>query len=164
MADLLEQKIADLITPSVESMGYEIVRVKLFDGAPKTLQIMAERSSDHDLNVDDCEKISRSVSAIMDVEDPISDEYNLEVSSPGIDRPLVRLKDFSDYKDFEAKIITSMPIEGRKRYKGRLLGVDKANNIQIKLNENNEEFAIPFSEIASAKLVLTDELINKVVK
>jgi ribosome maturation factor RimP len=162
--DLLERKIFDLINPLIEDLGYTIVRVKFYDASHRTLQIMAERKSDRDLSANDCAKISYEISTAMEVEDPISGEYNLEVSSPGIDRPLVRQQDFVDYADNVAKISTNFPIDGRKRYKGRLKGINDKNEVLIQLDDLKEVSVIPFEDIASAKLVLTDELVEKTQK
>lgn len=160
---LLENKIEELISPSVGSMGYEIVRIKFIDGGVKTLQIMAERVRDRKLDVGDCKKISRAVSAILEVEDAISDEYNLEISSPGIDRPLVKQKDFSDFAGKSIKLTTKYPIEGRKKFKGLLIGAF-GDDVKIKLEDDGLEHVIPFDNIDHAKLVITDELLGINVK
>lgn len=153
--DVTEQ-IADLITPSLEANGFELVRVMLTGGDQPTLQIMADRADETPITVDDCADISRVVSAILDVEDPIKGAYTLEVSSPGIDRPLVRRKDFERFAGFEAKVETGAPIDGRRRFRGRLLGVD-GDDVRLALEEG--EAAIPLSAIDRAKLVMTDELL-----
>ncbi len=157
MATLLE-KIEALISEPAKSLGYNIVQVKFNETSRnRTLQIMGERISDGGMNIDDCEKLSRTVSAILDVDDVISSAYRLEVSSPGIDRPLTRAHDFEDYKGFTAKIETQLPIEGRKRFSGKLLGLEgDAVAIQV----DNAEYHIDVNNIANAKLVLTDELIK----
>ncbi len=161
MSTTLEQRIENIISPSVESLGYALVRVKLLEGAPRTLQIMAERTSDKQLNIDDCEKISRTVSALLDVEDPITEEYNLEVSSPGIDRPLVKPEDFERYAGFDVKLSTHTPINNRKRFKGILLGYQTdANSIAMKLNDTGEEVTLSLDDIDNAKLVITDKLLT----
>jgi len=152
------RRIEAIIAPSIEAMGYEVVRVMLTGGRRPTLQIMAERPDGSGMNVDDCARISRSISAILDVEDPISGEYTLEVSSPGIDRPLTRLKDFRRYAGFEARIDLAEPIDGRKRFSGRLLGVDDADRVLVE-TESGANDALPFEGIARAKLILTDELV-----
>ena len=160
MADLTQrdvtEQIADLITPSLEANGFELVRVMLTGGDQPTLQIMADRADETPITVDDCADISRVVSAILDVEDPIKGAYTLEVSSPGIDRPLVRRKDFERFAGFEAKVETGAPIDGRRRFRGRLLGVD-GDDVRLALEEG--EAAIPLSAIDRAKLVMTDELL-----
>lgn len=154
----LEQKIVELISPSVGAMGYDLVRVKVFDQAKRqTTQIMAERKDGVPMTVDDCEKISHQVSAVLDVEDPIADPYDLEVSSPGIDRPLVREQDFITYKGYEAKLETRFPIEGRKRYRGFLKGIEQG---VVTIEVDTVDYHLPFVEIAQAKLVLTDALLK----
>jgi ribosome maturation factor RimP len=149
-------EIVPLIEPSLEAMGYRLVRVAFLGSRRATLQIMAERSDDTPMTVDDCTQISRSVSAILDVADPIADAYMLEVSSPGIDRPLTRPEDYDRFAGFEAKIELNAPIDGRKRFRGRLLG--RAAD-QVRLVAEAGEVSLPFTAIAKAKLVLTDELL-----
>ena len=154
MTDKLHQ-IEELVTPAAEALGFEIVRVSIGGGGRVKLQIMAERA-DGSMTVDDCAALSREVSAVLDVEDPISGEYMLEVSSPGIDRPLTRLKDFERFAGFEAKLERREAIEGRRRFRGRLEGVESGS---VVLRMEDETVAIPFEEIDKAKLVLTDELL-----
>jgi ribosome maturation factor RimP len=151
-------RITSMISPSIEAMGYRIVRVAFTGGRRPTLQIMAERLDDAAMSVDDCADISRNVSAILDVADPIETEYTLEVSSPGIDRPLVVREDYVRYAGYEAKIETARPLEGRKRFRGRLLGADESV-VRMKLDDEGE-VALPLGEILKAKLVLTDELLE----
>ena len=154
----LEKNIELLISPAIESMGYEIVRIKLMEGSKsKTLQIMAENHSSKEFGVGDCAKISRAVSAILDVEEPVPGEYSLEVSSPGIDRPLVKLRDFERFIGFDAKIETKQTIRSRKRFKGRLTGV---NDDRIEILVDSEAFHIPYPDVHKAKLLLTDKLIS----
>ncbi len=150
------ERIAELVTPSLEANGFELVRVMLTGGDRPTLQIMADRTDETPITVDDCADISRVVSAILDVEDPIKGAYTLEVSSPGIDRPLVRKKDFERFAGFEAKVETAAPVDGRRRFRGRLLGVE-GDEVRLALEEG--EAAIPLSAIDRAKLVMTDELL-----
>jgi len=154
----VEKQVIDAITPSLEDMGYTVVRVKQFS-RPRgsTLQIMAERKDDAAMTVEDCETISRQVSALLDVADPIKGKYDLEVSSPGIDRPLVRKEDFARYLGYEAKIETSFPIEGRKRFRGKLLRME-GDDVAIQVD--NAEFRLPLNAVDEAKLVLTEELIK----
>jgi ribosome maturation factor RimP len=147
-----------MISPSIEAMGYRIVRVALTGGRRPTLQIMAERLDDAAMTVDDCADISRNVSAILDVADPIESEYTLEVSSPGIDRPLVAREDYVRFAGYEAKIETARPVEGRKRFRGRLLGADESA-VRLIL-EGEGEVTVPLGDILKAKLVLTDELLE----
>lgn len=159
MAKTSEGKAAEverLIAPAVEAMGYDIVRVQLGGGDRLRLQIMAERRSDGGMNVDDCTEVSRAVAAILDVEDPIDSAYTLEVSSPGIDRPLTRLADFDRFAGFEARVETALPIDGRRRFRGRLLGT-RGNAVAMICDET--EITLPFADVQKAKLVLTDELI-----
>jgi len=152
----LSQTIERIITPTVEGMGYELVRLTVSGGHRKTLQVMAERKDGLNMSLDDCALLSRAVSAVLDVEDPIEGAYSLEVSSPGIDRPLVRAKDYQRFAGFEAKLETRAPIDGRKRFKGRLKGLDGA---AVKIDVEGAELALPLEEIEKAKLVLTDDLI-----
>jgi ribosome maturation factor RimP len=151
-------RISELIAPVVADLGFELIRVQLMRGATgrsQTLQVMAERP-DGTMKVDDCAKLSRAISTLLDVEDPIKGDYMLEVSSPGIDRPLVRFKDFETYAGFVAKLETAEPIEGRRKFRGQLTGVDGGN---ILLTGDEGSYVIPFNIIEKAKLVLTDELI-----
>ncbi len=152
------EKIHAVIAPSLEHMGYRIVQLKITDGSKaRTLQLMAERTSDGSMSVDDCAEVSRTVSALLDVEDIIQGQYRLEVSSPGIDRPLVTMQDMEKYLGFDAKIETTLPISGRKRFKGTLLEAQD-NNVTMQID--NERFEIPFDRISAAKLVLTDALLK----
>lgn len=154
----LEARIAHIVEPVVESLGFELVRVKISGQAGMTVQIMAERP-DGTMGVEDCELVSRNVSPALDVEDPIGRNYNLEVSSPGIDRPLTRAKDFETWAGHEARVETEMAVDGRKRFRGRLLGVrDGAAGLRLPEGEP-DEFWLPLSEIAEAKLMLTDDLL-----
>jgi ribosome maturation factor RimP len=145
-----------LIAPSLNAAGYEIVRVAFVGGPNGALQIMIERSDRRALTVDDCADVSRTVSALLDVEDSIAGPYTLEVSSPGIDRPLTRPEDFTRFAGFEAKLETRAPIDGRKRFRGRLLGLE-GDRVRIATLEG--ESLLPLQELQRAKLVLTDELI-----
>lgn len=148
--------IAELLEPTLEAMGYELVRVTHNGGRRPTLQVMAERLDRAGMTVDDCAEISRAVSAILDVEDPISGAYELEVSSPGIDRPLMKAADFERFAGFEARVETDRLIEGQKKFKGQLLGLqDEA----VRLSLPDGERLIPLEAVKKAKLVLTDELL-----
>nr|B0T164.1 RecName: Full=Ribosome maturation factor RimP [Caulobacter sp. K31] len=153
--------LVELLDPVAESVGYEIVRLRLMGGAEqRRLQIMAERP-DGDMNVEDCAKLSRAISEILDAADPISGEYTLEVSSPGVDRPLTRLKDFETYAGLEVRIELDRVAEGRKRFKGELAGVEDG---QVGLNlegEDDTTVYFPFEWIVDAKLVLTDQLMKR---
>jgi ribosome maturation factor RimP len=149
-------RIQRIIAPTVEDMGYDIVRVQISGMQRPTLQIMAERRDDGAMTVEDCAEISRAVSAVLDVEDPIASAYTLEISSPGIDRPLTRLKDYERFAEFEARVETRFPIDGRKRFRGLLRGVaDEA----VQIETDTGMVAIPFADIQRGKLVLTDALI-----
>jgi ribosome maturation factor RimP len=159
--------LVEMLDPVAESVGYEIVRLRLMGGAEqRRLQIMAERplqadGSGGDMNVEDCAKLSRAISEIMDAADPISGEYTLEVSSPGVDRPLTRLKDFDTYAGLEVRIELDRVAEGRKRFKGELAGVEDG---QVGLNlegEDDTTVYFPFEWIVDAKLVLTDQLMKR---
>ena len=152
----LARRVADLIQPSLEAMGYDLVRVQVIGRQRPRLQIMAERHDDVGMTVDDCAELSRAVSAILDVEDPIAGAYTLEVSSPGIDRPLVRLSDFDRFAGFEARVELGRLIDGRRRFQGRLVGTDGTT---VRLAVDNGEVGVPFADIVRAKLVLTDELL-----
>ena len=145
------------IAPAIEAMGYDIVRVVLSGSRHPRLQIMAERKDGAGMVVDDCVAVSRAASAILDVEDPISGPYELEVSSPGIDRPLTRLADFERFAGFEAKLETALPLDGQRRWKGCLLGLD-GETVRLK-TKTGEVVALPFAAIEKAKLVLTDKLL-----
>ncbi len=160
MADLIakaaiDRRLAGIVAPTVEGLGFELVRLRLMGGRRAVLQIMAERP-DGGIEVDDCARISRAVSAVLDVEDPISGEYTLEVSSPGIDRPLTRLKDFERWEGYEARIETEEAIDGRRRFKGELTGVQDGE-VLIEIPEGT--IGLAFEMIADAKLVLTDALV-----
>lgn len=148
--------VAQIVEPSLNATGYDLVRVQISGGDNMTLQIMAERRDGAEMTVEDCADISRDISAVLDIEDPIPDAYTLEVSSPGLDRPLVRLEDFDRFSGFEARIDTQSPIIDRKRFRGLLEGTD-GDTVLIVVD--GESYAIPYEEIARAKLVLTDELI-----
>jgi ribosome maturation factor RimP len=153
----LTDRIAEMLAPSLQAMGYDLVRVQLMGGNRAVLQIMADRLDEAPMTVEDCADISRTVSALLDVEDPIQPAYTLEVSSPGIDRPLVRPRDFERYAGFEAKLDAKVPVEGRKRFRGRLLGLD--GDGAVVMDTDAGELHIALADIARAKLILTDELI-----
>jgi ribosome maturation factor RimP len=148
-----------LIEPEVKHLGYDLVRVSMIGGSSDpTLQVMAERPDTRQLNIDDCEKISRRLSDKLDLCDPIEGSYRLEVSSPGIDRPLTRLKDYADWAGHEARITLAEPRDGRRQFSGMLEGV-AGDDVKL-TDKTGEAHALPFSEISSAKLVLTDKLIQ----
>lgn len=153
------RRIEGIVTPSIEAMGFDVVRVMITGGQRPTLQIMADRRDGSMISVDDCAEISRTVSAVLDVEDPIAGEYTLEVSSPGIDRPLTRIKDFERWAGFDARVDMAVPVEGRKRFSGRLKGVADGERVQIEI-EGGALTELPFDGISRAKLVLTDALLE----
>jgi ribosome maturation factor RimP len=148
-----------LIEPEVKRLGYDLVRVAMIGGSSDpTLQVMAERHDTRQLDIADCERISRHLSDMLDLADPIAGSYRLEVSSPGIDRPLTRLKDYKDWAGHEARLHLAEPHEGRKNFTGTLQGTE-GQEVLI-LAKDGQAHALAFSEIASAKLILTDKLIN----
>lgn len=154
-------RLQQLITPTIEDMGFEIVRVQVSGAQRPVLQVMADRTDGAPMTVDDCADISRALSALLDVEDPINGAYTLEVSSPGIDRPLTRLKDFTRFAGFEARVETRLPIDGRKRFRGVIRGVEDET---ILLDMPEGEAALPWPDVQRAKLVLTDALIEAAKK
>jgi ribosome maturation factor RimP len=155
----LEQSIEALIAPVVAAAGFELVRVRLSGTESKTLQIMAERP-DKTMSAEDCAVLSRALSPLLDEKDPIPGQYRLEVSSPGIDRPLVRLSDYHDWQGYEAKIELDRLVEGRKKFSGVLGGLE-GDTIILDIAGEEEAALIPFSWIKSGKLVLSDELIRE---
>jgi len=163
MADIGE--LTRLIEPEVKSLGYELVRVAMIGGtSDPTLQIMAERPDTRQLGLDDCETISRRVSEMLDGlesegRDPIEGSYRLEVSSPGIDRPLTRLKDYDDWCGHDARVALTEPMAGRKQFSGTIRGTGIGGVVHI-LGKDGKDYSVPFASIASAKLLLTDDLIN----
>ncbi len=153
----MDRKLADLVSPEIEALGFELVRLRFQSGKRPTLQIMVDRP-DGAIEVDECAQISTATSAILDVEDPIEGEFVLEVSSPGIDRPLTRLKDFDEWQGWEAKITLEQPIDNQKRFRGVLAGVE---GDEVLLNTEHGTIGLEFDWIADAKLVLSDELIKE---
>lgn len=151
----IERRITKLVQPVIEDKGFALVSVTMKGG---DLQIMAENPQTRNLGVDDCALLSREISTLLEVEDPIKGRYRLEISSPGIDRPLVKLQDFADFQGLEAKIEINPPLEGQKKFRGRLKGTkDK----EILIETDHELVSLPFDSIEKAKLVLTDELIKQ---
>lgn len=150
-------RVEELIAPSLEALGFELVRVRYGGPGRPTLQIMIERSDRAALLVDDCALASKTISALLDVEDPIGGAYNLEVSSPGLDRPLTRIGDFERFAGFEAKIEMTAPIDGRKRLRGQVLGVEGGN---VRISQDGGAASVPFETIKKAKLILTDDLLS----
>ncbi|TKW66726.1 MAG: ribosome maturation factor RimP [Paracoccus denitrificans] len=160
----IDRRLAEILIPVIEDMGFELVRLRLQGGKMATLQIMADRP-EGGINVDDCAEISTMVSATLDVEDPIEDKYHLEVSSPGIDRPLTRLKDFETFEGYDAKLETNQPIDGRKRFTGVLAGVEGDDVlINIEVGSETQTIGLNFDWLADAKLLLTDELIAEMLR
>ena len=160
----IDRRLAGIVGPVIEGLGFELVRIRLMGGKTRILQIMADRP-EGGIEVDDCATISTAVSAVLDVEDPIEENYVLEVSSPGIERPLTRLKDFDMWEGYEARIETTELIDGRRRFKGVLAGTD-ADEVLVELEEGGETVTIglKFDWLADAKLILTDELIAEMLR
>jgi len=158
----IDRRIAGLIEPLLAGMGFELVRIRVMGGRTPTLQIMAQRP-DGTIEVDDCAAISTAVSALLDVEDPIAEAYTLEVSSPGIDRPLTRLAEFDRWTGHEAKIETEELIDGRRRFKGQLAGTE-GDEVLLALDDSDVTIGLKFDWISDAKLVLTDDLIRDVLR
>lgn len=158
-------EVERLIVPSLEAMGFSVVQVRLIGGNRRpTLQVMAERAADGSMSLDDCAEVSRVVSALLDVEDPLPGAYVLEVSSPGIDRPLVRPDDYRRFAGHEARLETRELIGRRRRFRGRLLGLED-DTVLIALSDEADDVArVPFAAIEKAKLVLTDELVEASLK
>ena len=156
----MDKKLAELLNPILEDLGYEMVRVRLSNGNPSTLQIMADRL-DGQIGVDELAEINTSVGTVLDVEDPIPENYTLEISSPGIDRPLTRKKDFDSFQGFEAKVETTELIDGRRRFRGVLAGV---NNDEVLINLEEGTIGLKFTWLSDARLVLSDDLIKKMLK
>ncbi|HEX4292717.1 MAG TPA: ribosome maturation factor RimP [Rhizomicrobium sp.] len=149
-----------ILEPAIEAAGYRLVRLRLMGGKTKTLQIMAERP-DGTMSVEDCAILSHALLDFIEQEDPLEGDYELEVSSPGIDRPLTRLMDFARYAGHEAKVELAAPVDGRKRFRGLLLGLD---GNQVAMESQGARVSFPFRGIAEAKLVLTDKLIQEDLK
>lgn len=152
----VQDKVALLLEGPLTEMGYELVRVMLSGGSRPVLQVMAERVDGVAMTVEDCSEISHTVSLLLDAEDPIAGEYALEVSSPGIDRPLTRPKDFERFTGFEVRMETREPVEGRRRFRGRL--VSFADGCATVATDHGE-VTVPFEVITKARLVMSDELL-----
>ncbi|MEE9315362.1 MAG: ribosome maturation factor RimP [Rhizobiaceae bacterium] len=161
-----DARVAAVVAPVIEDLGFRLVRARMVDHNGLTMQIMAERP-DGTMSVGDCELISKALSPVLDVEDPVAQAYQLELSSPGIDRPLVRRSDFDTWAGHVAKIETAFLIEGRKRFRGHLVEVDGTDVVIKRDNASKGEdkvVRVPLDAIASANLVLTDELIREALK
>jgi ribosome maturation factor RimP len=153
----IEAKLAAIVTPTLADMGYELVRVAVSGKDRPTVQIMADRADGAQITVEDCEAISRALGAVIDVEDPLPGAWNLEVSSPGIDRPLTRVKDWNRFAGHLARAELIAPMDGRKRFSGIVLGADSAH-ARMRLDDGSEVL-LPLDDLRRARLVLTDELI-----
>jgi len=157
----IDERILALAEPIAADMGLQVVRVRVMAGKPRTVQIMAERISDGLIHIDECAALSRELSSVMEVEDPIVEAYMLEVGSPGLDRPLTSLDDFTTYEGYLARLELDRLVEGRKRFRGVLAGVEDGH-VDINLDgETDSTASIPFDWISEAKLLITDELIKK---
>jgi ribosome maturation factor RimP len=162
----IDARVASIIEPTIVEMGYQLVRVKLSSQNGMTLQIMAERP-DGIMTVSDCEKLSMAISPVLDVEDPIDKAYHLEVSSPGIDRPMVRKSDFSKWTGHVVKFETSVMVEGRKRFRGKIISVSEDAFVLERETPAKDEdplVTIPFNTLSEARLILTDDLIRDALK
>jgi ribosome maturation factor RimP len=155
-----DRQLIELIDPVAEAAGYAVVRLRLMGGERRRLQVMAERPEDGEMGIDDCTRLSRAIGEVLDAADAVNGDYVLEVSSPGIDRPLTRLSDFTTYEGLEAKLELDRMAEGRKRFRGKLAGVE-GDNVAIDLEGEEHTALIPFSWITDAKLILTDELMKR---
>jgi ribosome maturation factor RimP len=159
---VLETRLEEFLRPAIEAAGFDLVRLKVTGSERKTLQVMAERP-DHTMSAEDCARLSRLISPILDEKDPIPGSYRLEVSSPGIDRPLVRLKDYHDWQGYEAKIELNRMAENRRKFKGVIAGVD-GDNVCIDIEGEEGTALIPFAWIAAGRLMLSDEIIRESLK
>lgn len=159
----LDARVARVVMPSLDGLGFRLVRVRVTAQNGCTVQVMAERP-DGTLTIEDCEAISHAVSPALDVDDPINKAYHLEVSSPGIDRPLVRREDFERWSGHEAKLETAIPIDGRRRWRGTILGLE-GDDVRIRMAEiGAEKVSVPLGELSDARLVLTDALVAQSLK
>lgn len=161
-----DRMLIELLDPVAESQGLEVVRVRLMGGTQRRrLQVMAERPADHDISVEECARLSRAISEVLDAADPIAGEYLLEVSSPGVDRPLTRLIDFQLFEGHEARLETDRVVEGRRRFKGVLAGVEDAETdnplVAVDLEGEEDTALLPFAWLNDAKLILTDALLKR---
>lgn len=152
--------LQDMLEPVIDNLGYETVRILTIGQVNPTLQVMIDvKDGSRDVTVDDCAKVSRALSAVLDEKDPIKDKYSLEVSSPGLDRPLTKPEHFSRFVGYIAKVETLNEVDKRKRIKGEILSLDENNNVHM--NMDGKEFVIAFDNIAKAKIVITDELLAR---
>ncbi len=153
----MDRKLADIVSPEIEALGYQLVRLRFQTGKRPVLQLMVDRPQGG-IEVEECAKISTTVSAILDVDDPIEGEYVLEVSSPGIDRPLTRLQDFDEWQGWDAKLVLENAIDNQKRFRGEIAGVE---GHEVLLNTDHGTIGLDFDWISDAKLVLSDELLRE---
>ena len=153
---LREEQLETLLTPILDAMGYDMVRLQISGSKRPIMQVMAERRDGVAMTVEDCAEISRAISAVLDVEDPFDTAYSLEVSSPGIDRPLVRAQDYERFEGFQARVELREPVQGQRRFKGQLAGFKDG---KILLNQEGTTVELPLVQVQRAKLILTDELI-----
>jgi ribosome maturation factor RimP len=157
----MEERVVALVEPTASELGFRIVRVRVSGNRRKRLQIMAERVSDGEMGIDDCSRLSRALSPVFDLEDPIQGEYDLEISSPGIDRPLMRVEDFERFKGHLAKLETAAMQNGQRRFKGTITSIE---GDVIVLATEQGEVRLPFGSLSDARLVLTDKLIEEDLK
>ncbi len=153
----LEARLSATITPTIEAMGYELVRVAVLGRERPTVQVMADRADGAQIGIEDCEAIAAAVGAVLDVDDPMPGAWQLEVSSAGIDRPLTRVKDWNRFSGHLARVEMAVPIDGRRRFSGTVLGADETH-AQVRLDDGTD-VAVPLASLRRAKLVLTDALI-----
>lgn len=162
----LDQRLADIIEPVLVGMGFRLIRVRMLNQNGATMQVMAERN-DGTMTVQDCEEVSMAISPVLDVEDPIDKEYHLEVSSPGIDRPMVRKSDFVRWQGHLVKCETSIMIGNRKRFRGKIVEAD-ADGFTLERDQvaygEEQKVIIPFTALSDAKLILTDDLIRDALR
>jgi len=154
----VKHPLSAMLEPVIEKQGYEVVRIMTIGQANPTLQIMIDKTDGTEITVEDCAKVSRALSDVLDEKDPIKDKYNLEVSSPGLDRPLTKLAHFARFAGYEVKVECDEAIEGRKRFKGTLKGVE-GTNVVMQMDETT--YRIPFDAVSKAKIILTDDLLAK---
>ena len=155
----VKHPVSDLVEPIIDKLGFETVRIMTIGNKNPTLQIMIERKDRKNLTVDDCAAVSREISVVLDEKDPIEGQYSLEVSSPGLDRPLTKEEHFKRFAGYEARIETVSEVDGRKRFKGKIIGLNQ--NRLIDFDMDGTEYHIPFDAVSKAKLILTEELLNK---
>ena len=158
----IQHPLQNMLEPEITKLGYELVRIITIGQKNPTLQIMIDRLDNNNITVDDCAKVSRKVSEILDETDPIEGQYSLEVSSPGLDRPLTKIEHFQRFAGYEAKIETNIEVEGRKRFKGTLGSTDSNGIVRITMNDT--EYQIAYADINKAKLIITDELLASVAE